>query len=190
MFTSFYIEECKISRTCTYHYKSTLVAKFDTSDFELFFDVNCADYFKRLLRLSAHSYLVVKTTTYKNLYFGFRMLSCNQMSHFSTMLSENFHSCTVGCVVECHISPSISNYHSFSQRVKIEGWYFKGSDIHVDFLNIAVESTPNLNLVAWGREKTESLLYVSATNDSVLISCGWVVIFVIIIKPNRFTCKD
>ena len=53
----------------------------------LFFDKNCSNNFKRFFCLSADSYLIVKTTTYKYILLRLTMLSRNQIGYLSCMAS-------------------------------------------------------------------------------------------------------
>ncbi len=46
-----------------------------------------------------------------------------------------------------------------------------GSDIHIYLFNVTIEGWPDFYFVAGWGEKAQSLLDVSATDDSVLICC-------------------
>ena len=64
-----------------------------------------------------------------------------------------------------------------------------GSDVHVYFLDVAIQGRPDLDLVASGSEEGEGVSDVAAGNDSIFIGSEGVVVFVVLVEGDSFAGK-
>lgn len=112
------------------------------------------------------------------------------MGHLGSVSCQIFHFGSICSIIQSDVSLSVADYHAFSEKIEIKSRNLKRSDIHIDFFNVSVESTPYFDLISGGSEKAESIFNVTACHNCILICCKRVIIFIVIIKPDILSSED
>lgn len=106
------------------------------------------------------------------------------------MLGQVFHSCPIQYIMHSHVTFKVADDHSLFQRIQCQCCDLMLADVNENLGNVAIECTPDLDLVSRSSKETVHVLNVLNAHDKVLVSREGVVVLVIFVQRDRFSVEN